>query len=216
MRLTEQDRTFIATRVAALETRTGTQVVTAVVAKSDSYPEVPWKAFALGSASAAMAVAAWEWFADPWSEAHSSLLHVLVILGSGALFALASVLSPRLARLFIDRARRDAEATQFAQGLFFRHGLDRTRGRVGILLLVSLFERKVVLLADAGFEGRIDPPHWHALTHRLTYVMRHRGTTAALRAGLDALEAILLIHGFAGDDNDNIFPDAVLELTEGI
>jgi putative membrane protein len=211
MQLTEQERTTIATRVAALETRTGTQVVAAVVGKSDSYPEAPWKAFALGAAAAALACVIWQFTAPGWAADRPQTGHILVILASGALLALLTILVPPFARLFIDRIRRDVETTQFAQSLFFRRGLGRTRRRVGILLLVSLFERKVVILADEGFDGRIDAHDWAALTGRITFLLRHSTTTMALRAGLEAIEAMLLERGFAGSGIVNELPDAPLE-----
>lgn len=211
MQLTEQERTIIATRVAALEARTGTQVVTAVVGKSDSYPEAPWKAFALGAAAAALACVIWQLAARGWSADTAETGHVLVILASGALLALFTILHAPFARLFVDRMRRDVEATQFAQSLFFRHRLDRTRRRVGILLLVSLFERRVVILADEGFDGRIEAHDWAALTGRITFLLRHSTTATALRAGLEAMEAMLLERGFAGSGAVNELPDAPLE-----
>ena len=210
MQLTEQDRTSIAARVGELEARTGTQVATAVIGKSDSYPEAPWKAFALGAATAALACAIWQFATGGWADDDAQMGHVLVILGSGAFLALLTTLFFPFARLFVDRTRRDVEVTQFAQSLFFRRGLDRTRGRVGILLLVSLFERKVVILADEGFDASIGGPDWSALTGRITLLLRHRTTAIALRAGLEAMEAMLLERGFSGARTGNELPDAVL------
>jgi putative membrane protein len=211
MQLTEQERRIIAARVAALESRTGTQVVAAVVGKSDSYPEAPWKAFALGAGAAALTVVVWQLSGGDWPADLSRMAHVLVILGSGAFLALLTIFWSPFARLFVDRTRRDVEVTQFAQSLFFRRRLDRTRGRVGILLLVSLFERKVVLLADEGFDGRIDAPDWGVLTRRITLLVRHGSTAIALRAGLDGMEAMLLERGFCAPGEGNELPDAVLE-----
>ena len=215
MQLTEQERTIVATRVAALEARTGTQVVTAVVGKSDSYPEAPWKAFALGAAAAALAGLVWQLAAGGWAADASQPGHVLVVLGCGAFLALLTTLVSPFARLFVDRTRRDVEVMQFAQSLFFQRGLDRTRGRVGILLLVSRFERKVVILADEGFDGRIGAPDWGALTRRITLLLRHGTTAIALRAGLDAMEAMLLERGFCGPGAGDQLPDAVVLQTGG-
>jgi putative membrane protein len=211
MQLTEQERRIIAARVAALESRTGTQVVTAVIGKSDSYPEAPWKAFALGAGVAALTVVVWQLAGGDWPAELSRMVHVLVILGSGAFLALLTILWSPFARLFVDRTRREVEVTQFAQSLFFRRGLDRTRGRVGILLLVSLFERRVVLLADEGFDGRIHAPDWGVLTRRITLLVRHGSTAIALRAGLDGIEAMLLERGFRRPGEGNELPDAVLD-----
>src|SRR5512141_427607 len=128
MQLTEQERRIIAARVAALESRTGAQVVTAVVGKSDSYPEAPWKAFALGAGAAALTVVVWQLAGGDWPGDLYRMAHVLVILGCGAFLALLTMFCFPLARLFVDRTRRNVEVTQFAQSLFFRRGLDRTRG----------------------------------------------------------------------------------------
>ena len=206
---------MIATRVAALEARTGAQAITAVVGKSDSYPEAPWKAFALGAGAAALTGVVWQLAAGGWAPDASQTGLVLVMLGCGAFLALLTTLASPFAHLFVDRTRRDVEVMQFAQSLFFQRGLDRTRGRVGILLLVSLFERKVVILADEGFDGRIDAPDWGAVTRRITLLLRHRTTAIALRAGLDAMEAMLLERGFAGAWTVNEMPDAVLEMKDG-
>ncbi len=215
MQLTEQERTIITTRVAALEARTGTQVVTAVVGKSDSYPEAPWKAFALGASAAALAGVIWQLAAGGWATGAYQTGDVLVTLGIGAFLALLTMAFSPFARLFVDRIRREVEVTQFAQALFFDRGLERTRGRVGILLLVSLFERKVVILADAGFDGRIDKHDWEFLTRRVSLLLRHGTTVIAMRAGLEAMEAMLLERGFAGPGSINELPDALLEPKDG-
>ena len=48
--LTDLERNGLDQRVAEAEKRTGAQVVLAVVKRSDTYAELPWKAFALGAA----------------------------------------------------------------------------------------------------------------------------------------------------------------------
>lgn len=205
---------MIAAHVAALEAKTGTQVVAAVVGKADSYPEAPWKAFALGAGAGALATVIWQLILADWPADIAQAGDVLVILGSGAFLALLTMLYLPFARLFVDRARRDVEVTQFAESLFFRRGLDRTRGRVGILLLVSLFERKVLILADEGFDGRIGADDWSVLTRRMTLLLRQGTTASALRAGLDAMVALLLERGYYATGADNELPD-VLDMTAG-
>ena len=210
MQLSEQDKERLASRVAMLEAKTGAQIVAALVARSDSYPEAPWKAFALGAASAALFVAACPLVARDWEGGQSALYNAVAILGSGAVLALLTTLFAPLARLFTDRPRRSAEVGQHARSMFFDRGLDRTRGRIGILLLVSLFERQVVLLADDGFEGRIDDADWQELTQRVTLLLRHDRASGALQAALDGLEALLLARGFHGDGAGNELPNAIV------
>jgi putative membrane protein len=213
MRLTEEEQSLLSARVAGLEARTGTQAVAAVIGKSDSYPEAPWKAFALGAALAALYSAARSLIEYDWETGESALKHAVVILGSGAVPALLAVLLEPVARLFTDKRRRDLEVTQHAKALFFDRGLDRTRGRIGILLLVSLFERKVVILADDGFEARIDREDWQRLTDRMTLLLSRGNVAGALHAGLEGLEALLLERGYRLDESAaDELPNAVLQL----
>ncbi|HEV8646900.1 MAG TPA: TPM domain-containing protein [Burkholderiales bacterium] len=213
MRLTEEEQGLLSARVAGLEARTGVQAVAAVIGKSDSYPEVPWKAFALGAALAALYSAARSLIAYDWEAGESALEHSVVILGSGAVLALLAVLLGPVARLFTDKRRRDLEVTQYAKALFFDRGLDRTRGRIGILLLVSMFERKVVILADDGFEARIDREDWQRLTDRMTLLLSRGNVVGALHAGLEGLEALLLERGYRVDESaEDELSNAVLQL----
>jgi putative membrane protein len=201
MRLTDDEQRQISHRVSGLEARTGAQAVAAVIGKSDSYPEVPWKAFALGAALAALYSATRSLIAYTWEAGESALAHAVVILCSGAVLALLAMLFEPVARRFTDRRRRDLEVTQYAKALFFDRGLDRTRGRIGILLLVSLFERKVVILADDGFEARIEREDWQRLSDRMTFLLSRGNVAGAMHAGLEGLEALLLERGYRVDES---------------
>ena len=53
--LTQQERARLKGRVAEAEARTGAQLVVAVIDRCDAYPELPWKAFALGVATTSLA-----------------------------------------------------------------------------------------------------------------------------------------------------------------
>lgn len=199
MRFSEQDRERISARVAALEARTGVQVVTAVVAKSDAYPEAPWKAFALGAAIVALVLALRSVSSLEWEAGAAAVRLAATILGTGAACAFLVLLLPGFARLFVDRLRREAEVGQHARALFVDRGLGHTHGHVGILLLASLFERKVVLLADDGFDGRIGEADWQVLTQRVTLLLRKGDVAVAFVAALDGMEALLLARGFRGE-----------------
>ena len=71
MFLSHAEADAIDAQILELESRTGVQVVTAIVGKSDTYVELPWKAFALGASIAAFGVVApavWQ----PHVHAHPS------------------------------------------------------------------------------------------------------------------------------------------------
>jgi putative membrane protein len=201
----------IDTRIASVEARTGVQIVAAVMARSDGYPEVVWKAFALGVALAALAVAVLDAARPDWMSEYAALSNVLPIIGVGAASALAAVGVPAYARLFLDPFRAAGEVRQRAQAMFLTRQLFRTRSRNGILVFASLFEHEVEVLADIGFDGRVDERDWHAVVAAMTPLLAARRPGEAIASGLDALEAMLAAKGFAGEGGADELPNRPVE-----
>jgi putative membrane protein len=200
-------------RIAAIEAASGVEVVTAVVGKSDAYPELPWTAFALGAALAALALGVSDALRPDWVVAHAALVAAVTILGAGGAFALAAVFVPAFARLFLGAARRELEVRQYARTLFLDRELFRTRQRTGILILVSVFERRVELVADTGFAGRVTGGDWQRVVQRMTTVLAGARPAAALEEGLAALGGLLAQHGYRAEAGDvDELPDAPIEL----
>jgi len=202
-------------RTAAVEKATGVEVVAAVIARADSYPEIPWKAFALGASVAALAAVGFALFDPGWEAFRAVAGTALAVLAAGASAALATVWIAPLARLFVPRARREAEVLQSAQAMFLESGLTRTRRRDGILVLVSLFEREVVVLTDIGLQDRLVPAALAPVIAAITARLKRGQLRDALEDGLARLEETLVARGFrpqAGDTSE--LSDAVIQRRE--
>jgi putative membrane protein len=187
--------TAVKQRVAAIERSAGVEVVAAIIARADSYPEIPWKAFALGSALSLLAATLAALIAPGWEAAEAMVETAVAALATGAAAALATVWIEPLARLFLTRARRQSEALQYAQAMFLDAGLQRTPRRDGILLLVSLFEHEVVLLADRGVRDRIGAVALDSVITVVTATLKRRQVKEALLGGLARLEEALAASG---------------------
>ena len=195
-------------RVADLERSTGVEVVAAVIARADSHPEIPWKAFALGASLALLAAVAAALTAPGWEAAEAIVETAVATLAVGAAAALATVWIAPLARLFLSRARRQAEVLQYAQAMFLDAGLQRTPRRDGILLLVALFEREVVALADLGVRERIGPAGLDKVISAVTATLKRGQVKEALLDGLARLEETLAASGFRAQPGE---PNEVAE-----
>jgi putative membrane protein len=149
----EEDRRLVREAIAAAEARTHGQIVPVVVERSDAHPSAHWLAalltLLLGSALLEGRL--------PWND---PLLLLLCQIGLGGLGFLAATLLPDLKRRFIREARATEVAEEQAQQEFFGLGVHHTQAATGILIFVSLFERRVVVLADRGIAGKVDPEHW--------------------------------------------------------
>lgn len=208
--LTSEERKQLDQQVAEAEKRTGAQIVLAVVERSDVYAELPWKAFALGAAAAGLAIAVLDLLRPEWHTSTAVLLSVTVTLIAGAACALACVGLPGFARLFLDANRAEVEARQYAESLFLSREVFATRGRTGVLLLVSLFEHQVIMLPDAGLSKRLGRDATQTIIGRMTPLLASGQVAKAFAAGLAGLEASLGATVSAGRV-ENELPNRIVE-----
>lgn len=206
----KQDLTHLDPRVAEAEKRTGAQIVLAVIGRSDSYPELPWKAFALGTALAALPVYVMNGTRPGWASGNEAFLSAALPLGAGILCILLCLCAPAFARLFLDTHRASTEVRQYASSLFLTRELFATRGRTGILLLVSLFERQVVILPDTGLQRRLSQDVLLAIIARMTTALKEGEISRALEDGLASLEEVLAPTA-TGESGENELPDGIIE-----
>jgi putative membrane protein len=212
MHLTPTEANAIATRIAAIEARTGVQVVTALVGRAARYPEARWKAFALGVSVAALAVVVFA-FRRPDRDATGAMLGgIVAMLSVGATCALIATFVEPFARLFVRRNRAEVEVRQYAEGLFLERELYRSPARTAVLIVVSVLERAVAIHADRGFDGRIGVADWEGVVGAMTTTLRTGRRTAAIDSGLEALEVLLVRKGFvAAGTQDNVLPDRPID-----
>jgi putative membrane protein len=208
--LSEQERIRLDERIAAAEKRTGVQIVLAVIERSDSYPELPWKAFALGAASAGFAACLLD-LLEPGAEVLYAVTSTLVV---GAAAALLCVFMPKFARLFLDAHRAEMEVHQYAGSLFLSREIFATHNRTGLLLLVSLFERRIVVLPDRGLSKRLSQDALQEIIAHMTTLLASGPVAAALDAGLGTLEQVLAATA-GGQAGENELPDEIVQ-EEGV
>lgn len=211
--LSSQDRNRLQERIADAEKRTGAQIVLAVVRRSDVYAELPWIAFALGASLAGLAVVLADAFSSAWPSRSALLIQVAAILGAGALPALLTVLFPGFAKLFLAGHREETEVQQYAESLFLRKELSATAGRTGLLILVSLFERRVIVLPDKGLDSRLGGGETRAAIAAMKPFLADGKWTRALETGLDRLIEALEPSAKGGPSRTgrNELPDQIIE-----
>ncbi|HOT45410.1 MAG TPA: hypothetical protein PLM53_11245 [Spirochaetota bacterium] len=198
--------------IEKIEERTGIELVAAVVGKCDSYPEIPWKAFALAASASSLAVLVQAFIGHGCALLRNPQFAAAFILGAGAISALLAVFMPAFGRLFLDRVRAETETEQYARAFFLERELFRTAGRTGILVMVGLFERTVVILPDSGVHGRLEQGKLHGVIAAMTPHLRRKDRCEAFMQGLAALEEELLQAGFRNTKKtDNEIADGLIQ-----
>jgi putative membrane protein len=211
--LSDYDRGQLNQRIAEAEKRTKAQIVLAVIKRCDTYAELPWKAFALGASIAGLSIFILDLLLKYWASHSMVLIAVAAPLAAGAALGLLTVFVPRFARLFLSVHRAEAEVRQYTESLFLARQLFATSQRTGILLLVSLFERKVVLLPDRGLRNKLTGDTMRDVIERMTPPLSRNEVARALEAGLERLSQVLetSAQGRPAGSGKNELPNAIIE-----
>ena len=125
-------------------------------------------------------------------------------------FVLASyvcaTVSP-IRRLFTSRALMDDQVRVAARAAFYDMGISQTRGRTGVLVFVSFFERRVVVVPDSGIHVAELGPDWAIATEALEAAVRVTPDFPAFLTALRSLGPPLAAALPVQPDDVNELPD---------
>ncbi len=109
-----------------------------------------------------------DWESAGALQSVNGLLPAIVAVVAG--FLIGSILATRFPVLrlpFIPAAEMEAEVGRAAHAAFAKHRIHRTDGATGILLYVSLYEHRVVILPDDGIGAAADHQVWEQVRDKL-------------------------------------------------
>jgi putative membrane protein len=110
-----------------------------------------------------------------------------------------------LKRLFISKREIDAEVEEAAITSFFQKGVYRTRDETGILIFISLFERRVWVLADRGINRKVAQDQWDGIVARILEGIRQQRAGEAICAAVAEIGELLAAHfPIKADDRDEL------------
>lgn len=173
---------------AEAEKATGGEVVPYVVDRSDTYPGTHWALAAAGAVLAATAAAWLHGRLEVWGDV--VLWGALPALaGAVAGYALAWV--PALRRWLTPADRMEERVELRAAAAFLEQEVFATRDRTGVLLFVSLFEHRVVVLADAGIHAKLEAGVWETVAADLAAGIKRGEPVAAMVEAIGACGRLL-------------------------
>jgi putative membrane protein len=144
--------------VKRAELLTSAEIVPMVVRRSTLPPPV-FMIVALFLMLVLSAVNAWNWqmlrFGDAWLP-YLAVLDALLIIGTAAMLARL----PYLQFLLTPRGHMVRSAELRAENEFYAAGLNKTDGGTGILIFISIFEHRAIILADKSIAEKLPPATW--------------------------------------------------------
>lgn len=210
--LSEHDRASLDAQINDAEKMTGAQIVLAITKKSDSYPEIPWKAFAAGVSVSGLSSFIAGLLLPVWVTNMAILVSISGILASGIILAALSIVCRRFARIFLSSHRKETETLQYAQSLFLSKELFATKQRSGILLLLSEFERQVVVVPDKGLQEQLTREKMNQMIAGMSGFLKKNEVRNAFESGLAMLRTSLSLP-VSGDTENNELSNEII--TEG-
>jgi putative membrane protein len=212
--LNEDERIRLESLIEDAEEKTGAQIVMALIRRCDQYPEVPWRAFALGSSVAALVSLPALLLSGTWITDLNFIIAISAIMASGALLAILPVFLPGFARLFVSKARMEAESLQYADSLFLEKEIFTAEGRRGVLLAAFLFERRVVILPDKGLDSLLNKDQLDPIILHMSGFLKRKKIADAMMEGLEKIVAAIGPN-MKNDDTGVDLPDNIIE-EEGV
>jgi putative membrane protein len=200
--LTDEQIKRITQAVAEAESRTSGQIVPVILRQSDRYPAARWRMGSVLALITALALCVLMpalhsvWVV--WAEVPAFLIG----------YGLGSI--PSLQRAFLAPLEMEEEVRQRAHEVFQLRNLAATRDRTAVLILVSLLERRVQLLADVGIDSKVAAGSWDGLVERLVRSLRSEHPATGLCAAIAECGAILGEHFPPRPGGTNELSDAPL------
>jgi putative membrane protein len=150
--LADADKAALQQAVASIEGRSSAEAVVVVRAQSGSYAHVD-----LGAGIVMGVAVLWIQLFSPWEFSLLSILVAPVAAGGATAWLMSR--APGVRRKLTREAARRRNVRTAARAEFLERGIDRTRGRTGLLVYVSRLERAAEVVGDRGIE-RVAPAGW--------------------------------------------------------
>lgn len=201
---TPADQERIAAAVEAAEGQSSGEVVPYVVEQSDMYEDASWRAALLGAFLALGVMVLLRRYTDTWLPEFTTIAFIVVV-AAGAGFILTDLI-PALTRLLAGKALIDLRVSQRAAEAFIAEEIFNTRDRTGILIFISLLERRVLVLGDAGINAKVKQEEWDEVASQVTSGLRSGKPTEGLIAAIQQCGVLLQKRGVArrADDENEL------------
>ena len=223
MKLSEADHARVTAAVTAAELCTDGEIVTIVARRSDPYHDVAlhWAVLAMLLVLALlawrpeMAAAALSSAVDPWSAAPPAggMFVVALIAVTLAFLAVRAMLAWTPLRLALTPASTKSRRVRRQSVALFRAGAEkRTVAATGVLLYLSLAERRAEIVADAAIHDRVTAEVWGEAMAALIVAVRDGRPGDGMADAVTRIGAVLAEHFPKTATDTNELPDRLIEL----
>jgi putative membrane protein len=221
--LSEAEHDLVSAAVAAAEANTAGEIVTVVTERSDGYTDVAlvWSVVIAFTAIAVLTffpdfyLAKVDWVLGKWNAEWTprgifGLALFVGILKFAGMWLIQ--LWPPLKYLLIPGPIKSHRTNARAIELF-KVGTDRrTTGRTGVLIYLSMRERRAEIVADEAIASKVAPEVWGEAMAAMLAELKRGSCGAGIVAAVERVGRVLAEHLPRQTDDVNELPDRLIEL----
>jgi putative membrane protein len=221
--LSEADHAAVSAAVTAAEARTAGEILTVVTDRSDGYTDVAlvWSVIVAFTAIAVLTFfpdfylglvdrVLGKWNAEWTPRGIFGLALFVGILKFAGMWLIQ--LWPPLKFLLIPGPIKSHRANARAVELFKVGAERRTQGRTGILIYLSMRERRAEIVADEAITSKVAPEVWGDAMAAMLAELKQGRCGAGMVAAVGKVGAVLAEHFPRAEDDVNELPDRLIEL----
>lgn len=201
---TQEEQENIELTVKQAESLTSGEIVPMLVDSSYDYP----RAELIGAGTLSLATG----LIISWLFGQESIWWFLPAFVIGfPIFQLIIRNFPGLKRKLIHPDELTAEVKEKAVVSFIEQGLHETRDRTGILILISLFEHRVQVLADSGINAKVPPHTWDEIVAIIIDGLKKDNTASAVCQAVERCGELLQEHFPRKHDDEDELPNLIID-----
>ena len=133
----------------------------------------------------------------------------LVPVDVAVAFAIGTLISWKsnfIRRLFSRAKSRETSVRTAAAAMFYEAGIANTTAEMGVLIYLSLMEKRLELIADRGILKKVPPQEWNVKVFELHQVGKHPDTKV-FQKKIEEFGELLAAHVPPTGENPNELPD---------
>lgn len=221
--MSADDHRLVTAAVAAAEAQTSGEIVTIVSGQSDRYLETAFAWASIVSFAALTAIALYPTFFQGLYEAilggwtydytPGQWLGIATAFAALKWIGTFLILQYRPIRLFLTPGAVKARRVRERATKLFRVGAEaRTAGKTGVLLYLSLSERRADIVADEAIAAKVTPAVWGEAMVALLDQVRADRAGQGMAEAVSQMGAVLAAYFPKGSENPNELCDRLIEL----
>lgn len=185
--ISQTEKEAIAQLIEEAEINTDSELVPMIVNKSHNYPAAHFRCAIVVSFIFSLIL-----YFSPLSIINPIYFLLIQIPGLLVGYLLASI--SFIARIFITKEEIDTEVNQRAIEAFYDHNLHYTDRHNGVLIFISLFERKIKIITDVAVKQKIEVTQWDLIISQFSAHAKSENYVEALKSVITTSSKLLEAH----------------------